>query len=280
MTLVAPSQGRGSKLSQARNDRDQLDRRPLTGARIETARAPGHHQPCASPPHRGADRNQCPGCGLADIGPVAPSQGRGSKRAVSARARTSRSVAPSQGRGSKPGTPVGLGTPPARRPLTGARIETSHPDRRRVRRRVAPSQGRGSKQVESGGKIYAEVVAPSQGRGSKPKWAGQGRSSLRRPLTGARIETVTTAPLVVPMRSSPPHRGADRNRCPCKIPPRAGRRPLTGARIETHWKKQQGAWHVVAPSQGRGSKHQHHDHRPCPHRSPPHRGADRNGSGH
>ncbi len=141
--------------------------------------------------------------------PVAPSQGRGSKRFHRQPAALRREVAPSQGRGSKP-LPM----------LIPARNRWSPPHRGADRNfnnyafsdtgQVAPSQGRGSKQGWPGQLpvgtaspphrgadrndrcncigVGVVLVAPSQGRGSKHLHGGMPGCRRGRPLTGARRE--------------------------------------------------------------------------------------------
>ena len=141
-----------------------------------------------------------------------------------------------------------------RRPLTGARIETERGD---------PSR-------------YSFAVAPSRGRGSKrPILAGGHNRRNGRPLTGARIETSSgfgshgsafVAPSrgrgskpatpvgYVPIATSPPHGGADRNPVIAGLQPTAlGSPPHGGADRNVLVS----SWCVtmqVAPSRGRGSK--------------------------
>ncbi len=141
-------------------------------------------------------------------------------------------VAPSRGRGLKRHR-MRCFTGGLRRPLTGARIETRLWDLAEAMVRVAPSRGRGLKpRHDAGGGDAVEVapsrgrglkrahrmtgidvqrVAPSRGRGLKHQYPRPRIRSLRRPLTGARIETTVAAPYWL----------------------RDERRPLTGARIET-----------------------------------------------
>ncbi len=54
---------------------------------------------------------------------------------------------------------------------------------------VAPSQGRGLKPDDNNMSAPLLRVAPSQGRGLKPQPRIEGDSGLRRPFTGAWIET-------------------------------------------------------------------------------------------
>ena len=228
---VAPSQGRGSKLVQRDHlrrleasphhrgaDRNSpwgrltpnILRRPITGARIETATrrsgpwrrgvAPSQGRGSklvlaaraaglpGSPHHRGADRNsETPPC--TSTAHVAPSQGRGSKLIVDHKLTRAAGVAPSQGRGSKP----------FRNTFSAERFG------------VAPSQGRGSKHDRAGAPRAAQEVAPSQGRGSKLEPInGPDSPAPGRPITGARIETGAPSGRRR-SRQSPHHRGADRN---------------------------------------------------------------------
>ena len=274
-TLVAPSQGRGSKHLTDREDRKRV----------------------GSPPHRGADRNNKAEriAGLARSRPLTGA--RIETRVSTSKCERSIGVAPSQGRGSKPLERMVITTmrasPPHRgadrnmedvveaafdgcrpltgarnetvwvrfsstitgsRPLTGARIETRSSRTRPKTTGVAPSQGRGSKRPMLGAEALEDRVAPSQGRGSKlRKTADRPDGGASPPHRGA-DRNIVLAPHSASNVWSPPQRGADRN------PPRPGLslaracRPLTGARIETcsSWCCSSGYW------------------------SPPHRGADRN----
>ena len=75
-------------------------------------------------------------------------------------------------------------------------------------RGVAPSRGRGLKRLFGAGKHHGPRVAPSRGRGLKPASAFAGKTVDGRPLTGARIETASSAPTGW-SATSPPHGGAD-----------------------------------------------------------------------
>ena len=186
-----------------------------------------------------------------------------------------------------------------RRPLTGARIETASTSLPRALSTVAPSRGRGSKlglhprprraaaqrRPLTGARIETYPRHPHR----------QGRAC--RPLTGARIETCSRTCPGTPS-SSPPHGGADRNHvvkshkmADFQSPPHggadrnfavldevlnAGRRPLTGARIETPIPQAPAMSVRVAPSRGRGSKHDVAQGFFSAIGSPPHGGADRN----
>ena len=95
---------------------------------------------------------------------------------------------------------------------------------------VAPSRGRGLKLQPDAIAFYLWRVAPSRGRGLKHRFPKDSRAESRRPLTGARIETLVLLLLVglvwvAPSRGrglklcfptagaggrgSPPHGGAD-----------------------------------------------------------------------
>ena len=124
-------------------------------------------------------------------------------------------------------------------------------------------------------------------RGRSPPHGGADRNNAthaepvtrrRRPLTGARIETLTARTRRDEQRPSPLHGGADRNitqiamlpRWPCGRPLTGARietpsgaccvwrsgRPLTGARIETgyNWPRMNVERSRSLPSRGRGSK--------------------------
>ena len=205
-----------------------------------------------SPPHGGVDRNQNPGDQYAGAWESPPHGGVDRNAKATGNRDGGRKVAPSRGRGSKRASRP-LRRSPRSRPLTGAWIETS--TRRSCHRMsgVAPSRGRGSKRIGEqvvrchlaspphGGvdrNPYALIgplmaaVAPSRGRGSK-----------------RRAGTARTEPL-----ESPPHGGVDRNKREELWDKVGDRRPLTGAWIETSRKAISTASWAVAPSRGRGSK--------------------------
>ena len=140
------------------------------------------------------------------------------------------------------------------RPFTGAWIETPWPRGKAASPSVAPSRGRGLKLVTVVASGSGVVVAPSRGRGLKLAFAGtylamvvapsRGRGlkhyillfvqqcGLRRPFTGAWIETPRVA-----------------------VADRAGLgRPFTGAWIETPATDRPRQLLGVAPSRGRGLK--------------------------
>ena len=143
--------------------------------------------------------------------------------------------------------------PTPRRPLTGARIETSpsgshrrptmspsHGGADRNPELIRPSQsrkrrpltGRGSKQREDRERLRDRQVALSRGRGSKHR---QFRRHRRR-------------------HASPSHGGADRNVVEVLGYGVLTGRPLTGARIETCPGARSLLRRLVALSRGRGSK--------------------------
>ena len=257
---VAPSRGRGSKLS----------RRGPTDCRRRVA------------PSRGrGSKLTGDGIGYCGRSAVAPSRGRGSKQSsIAGLDPAGRAVAPSRGRGSKPAwhaqeyRHVAVG-----RPLTGARIETMpeagpqtnrrtspphggadrnmHPATERDRRRrVAPSRGRGSKQQHDGASVRAAGSRPLTGARIETTTGAVGTTKhAGRPLTGARIETNHQRGLAPSRQGSPPHGGADRNWGNHVCWHASGGRPLTGARIETPPKPDRQPRRHVAPSRGRGSKH-------------------------
>ena len=145
---------------------------------------------------------------------------------------------------------------PARRPFTGAWIETPIVAERDSCRAWSPPHGgvdrnaamqpaarsRGIGRPLTGAWIETRTTAPRDGAGR------------RRPFTGAWIETLT-ADVGRPCRASPLHGGVDRNICT------AGR-----ARDRA----------PVAPSRGRGSKPRRRSRRSPAARSPLHGGVDRN----
>ena len=207
-------------------------RRPLTGARIETRYRPAKHVRVASPPHGGADRNDAGAvlCFVPAGRPLTGARIETDPRLIRA---VDQGVAPSRGRGSK----LHFGGRRdrhqlRRRPLTGARIETSPASRSPTGRSVAPSRGRGSKRLFDDDRRLHRSSPPHGGadRNIWRLWRRLRRS--RRPLTGARIETTYT-----PYGTGP-----------------NGSRPLTGARIETFAAGRDYNPLHVAPSRGRGSK--------------------------
>ena len=243
---MSPSHGGADRNLSTRGIASPSDRRPLTGARIETGRGRAPHDrrrvalsrgrgskqahPIAlspdqwSPSHGGADRN----LGNSRVDPC--SRGR---PLTGARIETCWAG------------PSHLWFP--RRPLTGARIETSWSFSGRRWYRVALSRGRGSKLLYRRG-VSAKDRSPSHGGADRNhhKLAG-GLVELRRPLTGARIETELLAPL--PSSSAV---ALSRGR---------GSKPwLHGAPLPVS---------AVALSRGRGSKHQRPGQRRHRHRRPP-----------
>ena len=123
--LVAPSRGRGSK-RRAGGGPYRDAGRPFTGARIETScrRRPVPRR--RSPLHGGADRNQVLRCRKCERRSVAPSRGRGSKRAAPAFAAGRRLGRPFTGARIETRYLCSRDQCSGRRPFTGARIETRH----------------------------------------------------------------------------------------------------------------------------------------------------------
>ncbi len=219
-----------------RNDQAMIDgevalSRPLTGARIETLGCGNSTTVIPSRPLTGARIETSIAVLVSRLIFVAPSQGRGSKRASDEAMHANHC-----------------------RPLTGARIETIKAQIKRLSDLVAPSQGRGSK-LSAIRSVGTGIVSPPH-RGADRNRACPCRSirTMSPPHRGADRnpywEYVHSG-----ARESPPHRGADRN---VTFAPD----PITG--------------HLVAPSQGRGSKPTDTVRIAPWHGSPPHRGADRN----
>ncbi len=120
---------------------------------------------------------------------------------------------------------------------------------------VAPSRGRGSKLGHLNDRPEKPVSPPHGGADRNRAALAAEAEAGRRPLTGARIETLLPlrfrwlCPRVAPSRgrgskhgrgrrelsrpASPPHGGADRNRSARSGGASGSCRPLTGARIET-----------------------------------------------
>ena len=183
-------------------------------------------------------------------------------------------VAPSRGRGSKRATLVGsarnLTSPPHggadRNPLGAERWPYV---------RVAPSRGRGSKLGGGLAGVPAHEVAPSRGRGSKhqsdahvlqfrwsPPHGGADRNGSRAlddnkahvaPSRG-RGSKPTLLPNSPACVGVAPSRGRGSKRVTKTALAADGGRPLTGARIETPWRQVSSERGRVAPSRGRGSK--------------------------
>ena len=98
------------------------------------------------------------------------------------------------------------------------------------------------------------MVAPSRGRGSKRLFSNKRSAAVGRPFTGAWIETPMRS-RCTPSRTSPLHGGVDRNYSGNSSTPITVCRPFTGAWIETAMRVCCEAKRGVAPSRGRGSKH-------------------------
>ena len=196
-----------------------------------------------SPPHGGADRNK-------QVHGELPVQARRFRRPLTgARIETINVYTTGSGdrARSRPLTGARIETPQAtvercscshaRRPLTGARIETTMLIRRPPAsrgwspphggadrnqsaelepRRFAqrrPLTGGADRNLDSryhAAMVEVGTVAPSRGRGSKRPGLRIHRLRVRRPLTGARIETRCRAADTA-TSPSPPHGGADRN---------------------------------------------------------------------
>ena len=186
-----------------------IARRPLTGARIETASSPRSRHPAARRPLTGARiETACPVCCVTGSA-VAPSQGRGSKRRDRKTLSTRPSSPPHRG-ADRNALPDAINDVIRRRPLTGARIETA------------------AFTISS----VVCMVAPSQGRGSKPDLLDTPAALRCRPLTGARIETVQAALEALGSKVAPSQGRGSKPPLPPSL----------------------SACRYVAPSQGRGSK--------------------------
>ena len=193
----SPPHGGADRNSACASGRTAISCRPLTGARIDTAATTWTSGPSRSPPHGGADRN-APALSCLVVSRVAPSRGRGSKRARMA-LRAPPPGSPPHGGADRNDNLTPPAPAPARRPLTGARIETHVATPARMVSMVAtsggadrndpynaadlkqrlspPSRGRGSKQVAQPLGPGKCIVAPSPGRGSK--LTGQVHGTLR-----------------------------------------------------------------------------------------------------
>ena len=271
---VAPSRERGSKQF-AEYETAQIERRSLTGARIETFETAGSRVLQGSLPHGSADRNASLKKAFEKT-VVAPSRERGSKLGASVGRVSDQQVAPSRERGSK---------------REKRRFQLGAGD-------VAPSRERGSKQDDLEGMGYAFGSLP-HGSADRNKQVTQSTEPDPKSLPHGSADrnefemSVCAFPMVAPSRErgskrargqrrpdtswSLPHGSADRNRGQNG---RAGRnrgRSLTGARIETSSPDPPRMPDRVAPSRERGSKR-----RPAASAAPgraslPHGSADRNG---
>ncbi len=99
----------------------------------------------------------------------------------------------------------------ARRPFTGAWIETTSRTFATQSGLVAPSRGRGSKPEGSYAVSLRDGVAPSRGRGSKHLHAEGTHIGHASPLHGGVDRNVPFAPPVAYAAGSPLHGGVDRN---------------------------------------------------------------------
>ncbi len=114
--LVAPSQGRGSKLERAGSEADDAGSPPHRGADRNRRGEAENALRALSPPHRGADRNTCT---------VAPSALSAGRPLTGARIETGL-------------LSLGIWQMSRSRPLTGARIETPRVARASANRHVWP----------------------------------------------------------------------------------------------------------------------------------------------
>ncbi len=146
---VAPSRGRGSK---RRNWPFAIRRWRVApsrgrGSKRQMGVFPVHRS--GSPLHGGVDRNDT-NAALTEWDNVAPSRGRGSKHFNPAMI-SEEQMSPLHGGVDRNYVAQGAAiVSRARRPFTGAWIETISMTRRRAKRRVAPSRGRGSKRRPAG----------------------------------------------------------------------------------------------------------------------------------
>ena len=187
---VAPSRGRGSKPLFGHKRHYMPDRRPFTGAWIETTQNRLIRPTFRVAPSRGRGSKRCLICQPLAEASVAPSRGRGSKRIRIDRRRSDRR-SPLHGGVDRNSRFSRRRSRITCRPFTGAWIETRHDDRGIDGCVVAPSRGRGSKHVVDLRFDDDAVVAPSRGRGSKQVVAaGIFAAAAGRPFTGAWIETL------------------------------------------------------------------------------------------
>ncbi len=227
--------------------------RPLTGARIETWRIAFKGLISWSPPHRGADRNTAEQV-AGDQPRCRPLTGARIETAAHAHSSSAARRSPPHRGADRNSADLTIEVVAECRPLTGARIETGGCDGCLVRACVAPSQGRGSKHGTQRDDAHRRSASPPH-RGADRNLSSpdQRLHTLRRPLTGARIETTCSASSS-PRRTVAPSQGRGSKPRPDRTSSRAAGRPLTGARIETASISSPGRGSMVAPSQGRGSK--------------------------
>ncbi len=144
--------------------------------------------------------------------------------------------------------------------------------------RVAPSRGRGSKLAGEKGQPMTKGSPLHGGVDRNPRLRCRAASASRgRPFTGAWIETRSAARPCPGRCGSPLHGGVDRNLMLTNIvfSPIRGR-PFTGAWIETRPCASPSLRRSVAPSRGRGSKHDQVEVVDVAFGSPLHGGVDRN----
>ena len=258
---VAPSRERGSKPKQRKDliagrslphgsaDRNiQVQRRSLTGARIETR------------------RNRTPAC-------RSLTGARIETRCVGTHApQLINRVAPSRERGSKRRPPMRRGGSSSSRSLTGARIETRHEAGdpcRRARRSLTGARIETSGVIASvaGDRCRSLTGARIETRRNRTVFAAP-----RRSLTGARIETsATVGSAVAPSRE----RGSKHARGHCHSAARSRSLPHGSADRNASYAASKICLVVVAPSRERGSK-QHPSSTFRRSVSLPHGSADRN----
>ncbi len=227
---VAPSRGRGSKQRRQHETRCVISSPPHGGVDRNVSSHRVTENDNKSPPHGGVDRNMTTGP-FQRLRRVAPSRGRGSKPFLS----YTRSIT-------------------ACRPLTGAWIETrralealsgreSPPhggvDRNWAQAQQAqnvatsPPHGGVDRNADLNPRLMATLRRPLTGAWIETEQTKRGPwAKTRRPLTGAWIETSSSCASCA-ARSSPPHGGVDRNRLFASVWRFVRRRPLTGAWIET-----------------------------------------------
>ena len=205
--------------------------RPLTGVRIETSSAAVSRGCCS----------------------VAPSRGCGSKQGYQGGAAVGQQSPPHGGadRNTNEGEAYQL---PARRPLTGVRIETRQATPKDPMR-LSPPHGGADRNMGVGSEVFVPVVAPSRGCGSKRSQGRKLDRASRSPPHGGADRNLYGRHYIRRFVGSPPHGGADRNFAIRVVAAWQQGRPLTGVRIETARPGEVGAQRRVAPSRGCGSKH-------------------------
>ena len=214
------------------------ERRPFTGAWIETPMTARLPMFARSPLHGGVDRNSR-AAGVSTHSRRRPFTGAWIETAFQPFSLSDPQVAPSRGRGSKHfQTLIGIRT--IRSPLHGG-----------VDRNAAANST-----------VARTRVAPSRGRGSKHRHRPGGSPGPRSPLHGGVDRNISQVRDLIAETRSPLHGGVDRNDKPVVINNHMPTSPLHGG-VDRNLDRRdvEPDCRMVAPSRGRGSKHVVADHR-------------------